>query len=44
MVTALSKYISVGDAAYSSVDNEQIHKYMPKFLWLLRDFMLEIQD
>lgn len=43
MVTTLSKYIKTGDAG-GEADSEQIHKFMPKFLWLLRDFMLKIEN
>lgn len=43
MVTALSKKIKTGeDGEYS--DSAQLLRFMPKFLWLLRDFMLKIQD
>lgn len=43
MVTALSKNIKTGGERGVSQDTE-LHKYMPKFLWLLRDFMLKIED
>lgn len=42
MVTALSKYIKTGEA--NGADSEQIHRFMPKFMWLLRDFMLKLED
>ena len=38
MVTALSKQIETGD------EGGQLHYHMPRFMWLLRDFMLELQD
>jgi hypothetical protein len=43
MVTTLSKYIKTGEAS-GAVDSEQIHRFMPKFMWLLRDFMLKLED
>lgn len=43
MVTALSKKIRSGDDLDSN-DPTQIARFMPKFLWLLRDFMLQIED
>jgi len=44
MVTALSKKIKVGDSATNSSDPSELTRFMPKFLWLLRDFMLKIED
>lgn len=44
MVSALSKYIQVDDESNSANNNNQIHRFMPKFLWLLRDFMLQIEN
>ena len=41
MVTALSKRIKAGDEAGGS---GQLIQFMPKFMWLLRDFMLQIED
>jgi hypothetical protein len=41
MVTALSKKIKVGDLE-ANTDPSQLTRFMPKFLWLLRDFMLKI--
>ena len=38
MVTALSKQIQTGD------EGVELSYHMPKFMWLLRDFMLEPQD
>ena len=43
MVTALSKNIKTGGERGASQDTD-LHRYMPKFLWLLRDFMLKIED
>jgi hypothetical protein len=43
MVTALSKKIKTGDDLEAN-DPAQISRFMPKFLWLLRDFMLKIED
>ena len=44
MVTALSKTIKT-DGKLSERDNqESLHRYMPKFLWVLRDFTLKIED
>lgn len=42
MVTALSKQIKTGDDP--SAADSQLYRYMPKFMWLLRDFMLKIED
>lgn len=33
-----------GIAAKGDISEESFHRYMPKFLWLLRDFVLEIQN
>lgn len=44
MVTTLSKYIKTGTEGNNATEGEQIHKYMPKFMWLLRDFMLKLED
>jgi hypothetical protein len=41
MVTALSKKIRTGD---EGEDAGQLVRFMPKFLWILRDFMLQIED
>jgi len=41
MVTALSQKIQTGGA---SSDSGQLIRFMPKFMWLLRDFMLELED
>ena len=44
MVTTLSSNI-IADEKLSSKDNEEhLNRYMPKFLWLLRDFTLELRD
>ena len=44
MVTALSKTIKT-DSRLSERDNqESLHRFMPKFLWILRDFTLKIED
>ena len=44
MVTALSRTIRT-DGKLSERDNqESLHKYMPKFMWVLRDFTLKIED
>lgn len=37
LVTTLSRNIAVGN-------EEALYNYMPKFMWLLRDFVLEIKD
>ena len=44
MVTTLSKYIKTGGNSPGYTDNEDIHRFMPKFMWLLRDFMLKLED
>lgn len=40
LVTTLSKNIAVGEGG----NEEALHHYMPKFLWVLRDFILEPKD
>jgi hypothetical protein len=44
MVTTLSKYIKTGGEGAATTDGDQIHRFMPKFMWLLRDFMLKLED
>jgi len=45
MITALSKTIQTGSETGSESDkNQQLSRFMPKFIWLLRDFMLQIED
>ena len=41
MVTALSKKIRTSG---NETDAGQLIRFMPKFCWLLRDFMLELED
>jgi len=41
LVTTLSKNIQVGEG---DADAFTLSYYTPKFLWILRDFMLEIRD
>ena len=41
MVTALSKKIKMGEDAAGS-DPSQLARFMPKFMWVLRDFMLKL--
>jgi hypothetical protein len=43
MVTALSKKIKMGEGD-SVTDPVQLSRFMPKFMWVLRDFMLKIMD
>jgi hypothetical protein len=40
LVTRLSKSIAIGQGT----SEDALHHYMPKFMWLLRDFVLEIND
>lgn len=40
LVTSLSKNIAVGQGA----SEDALYQYMPKFMWLLRDFTLEVKD
>ena len=40
LITSLSKNIAVGQGT----SEDALHHYMPKFMWLLRDFVLEIKD
>ena len=41
MVTTLSQKINSGD---QNSDSGQLVRFMPKFLWILRDFTLKIED
>ena len=40
LVTTLSKRIIVSEDSHEN----SLHNYMPKFLWLLRDFILEARN
>jgi hypothetical protein len=44
MVTTLSKNIKSDDKMDEKANQENLFRFMPKFLWLLRDFTLEIID
>ena len=44
MVTTLSSNIVADDKLTSKDNEEHLNRYMPKFLWLLRDFTLELRD
>ncbi len=44
MVTALSKTIKADARLTQRDNNDSLHRFMPKFLWILRDFTLKIED
>jgi hypothetical protein len=44
MVTALSKTIKADNKLNDRDNQESLYRYMPKFLWILRDFTLKIED
>jgi hypothetical protein len=44
MVTALSKTIKADAKLTERDNNDNLHRFMPKFLWILRDFTLKIED
>jgi hypothetical protein len=44
MVTALSKTIRTDNKLTDRDNQESLHRFMPKFLWVLRDFTLKIED
>lgn len=44
VVTQLSKNIVLDEYAGQKNSEENLHKYMPNFLWLIRDFVLEPTD
>ena len=44
MVTQLSKNVILEDNADLRNNEENLYRFMPKFLWLLRDFILEPED
>lgn len=44
MVTQLSKNVILQDNADLRNNEENLYRFMPKFLWLLRDFVLEPEN
>lgn len=44
MITALSKTIKTDSKLTDRENQESIYRFMPKFLWVLRDFTLKIED
>ena len=44
MVTALAHQIRTEEGLTERESEEQLFKYMPKFIWLLRDVTLKIED
>jgi hypothetical protein len=42
MITALSKQIKTDEKLNDRDNQENLYRFMPKFLWLLRDFTLKI--
>lgn len=44
LVSTLSTNIMISNEMTSQENEEELYKYMPKFLWLLRDFSLELAN
>ena len=44
LVTKLSMNILIEENVKNKDNEEMLHRFMPKFLWLLRDFTLELRD
>ena len=44
MVTALGRQIRSDEKLGDRQNQESLYQYMPKFMWLLRDFTLNIED
>lgn len=44
MVTQLSKNVILSDNTDLKNNEQNLYRFMPKFLWLLRDFVLEPED
>lgn len=44
MITALSKKIRAESNSSERDNEEKLYLHMPKFLWLLRDFTLRLED
>lgn len=44
MVTQLSKNVILQDNVDLRNNEENLYRFMPKFLWVLRDFILEPED
>ena len=44
MVTAMGRQIKIEERMSDKENQEELSKYMPKFMWVLRDFTLNIED
>lgn len=44
MVTALSQHLRADERLNDRENQEELYRYMPKFIWLLRDVTLKIED
>jgi hypothetical protein len=44
LIVNLSKQLEVSGQRAEDVDPEQVSKYFPSFLWVVRDFALKLQD
>ena len=42
LVTEVSSYIKTSENSDSQNNNTDLNAFVPKFMWLLRDFMLKI--
>ena len=44
MITSMGRQVRNDDSLSERENQESLHKYMPKFMWVLRDFTLNIED
>ena len=44
MVTMLAQQVRIDDRSTARESEEQLYRFMPKFIWLLRDVTLKIED
>ena len=42
MVTSLARQVRTDDRLSERENEEQLYRFMPRFVWLLRDHMLKI--
>lgn len=44
LIINLSKQLRIKNDAVGECDPEEIQKYFPRFLWVVRDFSLRLED
>ena len=44
LIINLSKQLRIKNDAVGECDPEEIQKYFPRFLWVVRDFSLKLED